>query len=218
MIGRIAGTLLEISDQILLVDVQGVAYEVEVSAQVLLQLPQLQAPITLHTHMVVREDAQLLFGFVSRAERELFRAFIKLNGVGPKLGLALISALDPPTLVAAVRHHDVSALTRVPGVGKKTAERLLLELKSRIDSLTEAGAVPATVADVDLSAAADPAAVQRGGAAQEAEDALVALGYRLPDAQRAVMLALQETDADSQSAQDLVRRALRSFARTPNTI
>lgn len=211
MIGRISGTLLEMTDNLLLVDVHGVAYEVEVSAQVLQQLPQLNDTIVVHTHFVVREDAQLLFGFISRTERELFRAFIKLNGVGPKLGLALISALDPSSLITAVRNNDVSLLTKVPGVGKKTAERLLLELKSRIDTLTEAGAVPAQVVSVGVN-------VQPSGAAQEAEDALVALGYRLPDAQRAVMMATQDAEPDSQSAQDIVRRALRSFASTPNTI
>jgi len=211
VIGRISGTLLELTDNLLLVDVQGVAYELEVSAQVLQQLPSVNENIVVHTHFVVREDAQLLFGFVSRTERDLFRAFIKLNGVGPKLGLALISALDPGTLVAAVRNNDVSLLTKVPGVGKKTAERLLLELKSRIDTLTEAGAVPAQIVRAGEN-------VPRGGAAQEAEDALVALGYRLPDAQRAVMLATQDTEPDNLTAQDIVRRALRSFASTPNTI
>ena len=176
----------------LLVDVSGVGYEVEVSSGVLQTLPQLSEPVTLHTHFVVREDAQLLFGFVSRAERDLFRAFIKISGVGPKLGLALISALDPQTLSAAVRNNDVSVLTRVPGVGKKTAERLMVELKNRLDDLGADGVVPLTVPEAGA-----------GGAtiAVEAEDALLALGYRPAEAARAVAAALAEGDAAPTSSE-----------------
>ncbi len=204
MIGRIKGTLIEIADNTVLVDVAGVAYEIEVSSRVLGSQPALQEQIVLHTHFVVREDAQLLFGFAARSERDLFRAFIKLNGVGPKLALSLISSLAPENLAAAVRNNDVSLLTKVPGVGKKTAERLLLELKSRIDTLTENGAVPAQVVAVD--------APGLGGAVQEAEDALVALGYRVQDAQRAVALATQGADPLQLTAEEIVRQALRNFA------
>ena len=113
MIGRLTGKLLELDGGSVLVDVAGVAYEVEVSAGVLQTLPRVGEEMRLHTHFVVREDAQLLYGFASKSERELFRAFIKISGVGPKLGLALISALDPQSLSAAVRNNDVSMLTKV---------------------------------------------------------------------------------------------------------
>ncbi len=208
MIGRLTGQLVAITDGFVLVDVGGVAYEVEVSSGVLQALPQLNETLVLHTHFVVREDAQLLYGFPSQTERDLFRAFIKLNGVGPKLGLALISALSPADLVTAVRNNDVSMLTRVPGVGKKTAERLLLELKSRVDSLTESGVVPVTVAEVE------GVTVHRNGVVEEAESALVALGYRLPEAQRAVGLACNGRDLAGLTAEELVRLALRSFVTT----
>ena len=210
MIGRLTGKLLEMDAGALLVDVAGVAYEVEVSAGVLQALPRVGEDITLHTHFVVREDAQLLFGFAARNERELFRAFIKINGVGPKLGLALISALDPQTLAAAVRNNDVSVLTKVPGVGKKTAERLMVELKNRLDSLTDSGAVPLSVVSVDGADGVSPA-----GNAAEAEDALIALGYRPPEASRAVAAAVRsEAGAAGLSAEELVRLALRGFARS----
>ncbi len=204
MIGRLTGKLLELEGGSVLVDVAGIAYEVEVSAGVLQTLPRVGEELRLHTHFVVREDAQLLYGFTSKSERELFRAFIKISGVGPKLGLALISALDPHALSAAVRNNDVSMLTKVPGVGKKTAERLMVELKNRIDSLSESGAVPLNVVSVDGADA---------GVAVEAEDALIALGYRAVEANRAVQQALAES-GDAPSAEQLVRLALRSFAKS----
>ena len=212
MISRIRGTLLHVTEQTLVVDVAGVGYELEVATSVLAQMPQVGEEIIVHTHFVVREDAQLLFGFASISERDLFRAYIKLNGVGPKLGLALISALDMQTLVAAVHNNDVSALTKVPGVGKKTAERLLLELKSRIDSLTENGTVAAQVVSVQGWGGSDPARTQP---LVEAERALVALGYRSTDAASAIRQVTEQTPGDSESlsVEELVRQALRGIAR-----
>lgn len=208
MIGRLSGTLLELDAATLLVDVVGVAYEVEVSAAVLQGLPRIGEQIMLHTHFVVREDAQLLYGFVAKQERDLFRAFIKISGVGPKLALALISALDAQTLGAAVRNNDVSMLTRVPGVGKKTAERLMVELRARLDTLTESGAVPFSVVSVDGDSSG-----LAGGVATEAEDALIALGYRPAEASRAVAMVLQGASEEVSTAEELVRLALRSFVK-----
>lgn len=209
MIGRLTGKLIELDASNLLVDVSGVAYEVEVSAKVLQSAPQTGAGLTLFTHFVVREDAQLLFGFASKSERDLFRAFIKINGVGPKLGLALISALDPQTLSVAVRDNNVSALTKVPGVGRKTAERLMIELKSRIDQLTQNGAVPVAMVNHNGSATGNA-----HSQTAEAEDALIALGYRPAEAQRAVAQASQLVTEDQPSAAALVRLALRGFAQS----
>ncbi|XOV84448.1 MAG: Holliday junction branch migration protein RuvA [bacterium] len=209
MIGRLSGKLIELDATHLLIDVAGVAYEVEVSANVLQLAPQTGTALTLFTHFVVREDAQLLFGFASKDERDLFRAFIRINGVGPKLGLALISALDPHTLGVAVRDNNVAVLTKVPGVGRKTAERLMVELKSRIDQLTHNGAVPAVVVSAD-------GAFVSGGHSQvgEAEDALIALGYRPAEAQRAVAAASRQVSTDQPSAEALVRLALRGFVQS----
>jgi Holliday junction DNA helicase RuvA len=199
---------MEMDAGMLLVDVAGVGYEVEVSAGVLQGLPRTGEELTLHTHFVVREDAQLLYGFVSKAERELFRAFIKINGVGPKLGLALISALDLQSLSAAVRNNDVSLLTKVPGVGKKTAERLMVELKNRLEDLSDSSGVALNVVSV---AGAD--GVISPGVAVEAEDALLALGYRPQEASRAVAHALANAGDTELSAEELVRLALRGFAK-----
>jgi Holliday junction DNA helicase RuvA len=182
---------------------------VEVSAGVLQGLPRVGEELTLQTHFVVREDAQLLYGFATRGERELFRAFIKISGVGPKLGLALISSLDLQSLSAAVRNNDVSLLTKVPGVGKKTAERLMVELKNRLDDLSESSGVALNVISVTGGDG-----VISPGMAVEAEDALIALGYRPPEASRAVAQVLHAAGDNELSAEELVRLALRSFAKT----
>ena len=131
MIGRLSGILLEKQPPHILLDVQGVGYELDAPMSTFYQLPSLGEKVTLHTHMVVREDAQLLYAFADKRSRELFRELIRLNGVGPKLALALMSGMDVDELVMAVQHQDVSALVKIPGVGKKTAERLLIELRDR---------------------------------------------------------------------------------------
>jgi len=199
---------LSIAEQTIVVDVGGLGYELEAATSVLALLPQMGDELVVHTHLVVREDAHLLFGFSSIQERDLFRAFIKINGVGPKMGLALISSLDMGTLVAAVHNNDVSVLTQVPGVGKKTAERLMLELKSRIETLTENGTVPAQVVSVQgLGNTSDSNQV-----ITEAENALIALGYRGPDAAAAVAAVANQFD-EPLTVEELVRQSLRSMAR-----
>lgn len=201
MIGRLSGNLIESDDASLLIDVGGVGYEVEVAASVVNDLPQPGDHIAVYTHFVVREDAQQLFGFVSRSERDLFRAYIKINGVGPKLGLAIISSLDLQSLSFIVSNDDPSLLTKVPGIGKTTAARILVELKNRFESLVS-------------TSSHDLAALQSGsGTAQahEAEGALVALGYRPQEAAQAVKSALVGVDLGEISAADLIRRALRTF-------
>jgi Holliday junction DNA helicase RuvA len=198
MIGRIQGKLLEISDNLMLVDVGGVGYEVEVTSAALTGAASPGAEITLHTHFVVREDAQLLYGFGSRMERDVFRDLIRINGVGPKLALAIVSGLSLQALSEAVRTRDPSLLTRVPGVGKKTAERLLVELKDRLGDLP--------VVAVPVSVGADVTAIR------EAEDGLVALGYRPAEAARAVAAVTDETGR-LDTAEALLRAALRQLAR-----
>jgi Holliday junction DNA helicase RuvA len=210
LIGRLTGALIEIDAEnaALMVDVGGVGYELEVSANVLAGAPAIGQSITLSTHFVVREDAQLLFGFCDTAERELFRTFVKINGVGPKLALAIISSLDPSTLSLAVQNNEVGVLTNVPGVGKKTAERLMVELKSKLHGLLSADAQPVIN---DFS----------GGTLQsigrDAQDALVALGYKPAQAQQ-MIAQLQSATQSEEAAQpatteQLVSMALRHFAR-----
>lgn len=195
MIGRIEGLLVEITDNVLLLAVGGVGYEVEVSHNVLAGLPGRDQPVSLYTHFVVREDAQQLYGFASRPERDLFRVFIRISGVGPKLAMSLISSVTLPELASSVRAGEVGVLTRVPGVGRKTAERLLVELRDKL---------PESV----IPAAAAVAAVG-GPAMQEAEQALISLGYRPTEAARLVDSIKTEAD----TAEDLVRAALRRVAR-----
>lgn len=196
MIGRITGRLLEISENLALVDVAGIAYEVLVSARAREALPGPGGETTLHTHFVVREDAQLLYGFVSAVERDLFRSYIRINGIGPRLGLAIVSSITMRDLAVAVQANDVSALTRVPGVGKKTAERLLVEMRGKLPALP----------------ALEPAAVLDPGASEEAERALVALGYKPGEAARVVASVVGELEEAGTTA-EVVRAALKRIAR-----
>jgi len=203
LIGRLTGNLISIEGSQILLDVAGVGYEVEVSAGVLAQSPQSGVQLTLFTHFVVREEAQLLFGFSDQRERDLFRAFIRINGVGPKMALALISSIAPATLFSAVQANEVGILTKVPGVGKKTAERLMVELKSRLDSLLPDG----------MTVAASPSSVNLS-VSREAEDALIALGYRPNQAAEAVQQAQQALgEKDNVDTEQLVTWVLRSMAR-----
>jgi Holliday junction DNA helicase RuvA len=210
LIGRLTGALIEIDAEkaTLMVDVGGVGYELEVSTNVLATAPAIGQPITLSTHFVVREDAQLLFGFCDTAERELFRTFVKINGVGPKLALAIISSLDPSMLAVAVQNNDVGVLTNVPGVGKKTAERLMVELKSKLHSLLPTNSE---------SLASGSIAGSLQSISQDAQDALVALGYKPGQAQQMIsqlQSASQAGDTEqSATPEQLVSMALRQFAR-----
>ena len=205
MIGRLTGNLVLIEGNQLLLDVSGVGYEVEVSASVLASSPQSGKSLTLLTHFVVREEAQLLFGFGDQRERDLFRAYIRINGVGPKMALALISSISLPTLVNAVQSNEVGVLTKVPGVGKKTAERLMVELKSRLDTL-----MPDGMSAVSIVAGPGDRAVGR-----EAEDALIALGYKPNQAADAVQQALRAlaNESGDLGTEQLVTWVLRSMAR-----
>lgn len=195
MIGHIEGQLLEVYDNVILVTVGGVGYELEVTHNVLATLPGRGKGLRLFTHFVVREELQQLFGFASRAERDLFRVLIRASGMGPKLAVAMLSVLSPADLAAAVQNGDADALIRVPGIGRKKAERLLLELKGK------------------LPASLEPAPLQRTGsdgrAQTEAEGALVSLGYRPAEAARLV----QSVRAEGDTAEALVRAALRQAAR-----
>ena len=195
MIGRIAGCFVEAVDQLALIEVGGLAYEVELSTGARAGLPPPGGDVALYTHFLVREDAQQLYGFASRSERELFRAVLRISGVGPKLALSLISAFDVDELAQAAADGDPGRLTRVPGIGRKTAQRMLLELKDRLAEF--AITPPAGRSGADASAAA------------EAEGALTALGYRPQDAAHLV----REVGDQDMAAEAIVREALRAVAR-----
>lgn len=200
MIGRLRGTLAEKHPPFLILDVGGVGYEVEVPMTTLYRLPSVGESLTLHTHLVVREDAQLLYGFAEKREREFFRELIRLNGVGPKLALALMSGLEVDELVRCVQAGDTSTLVKVPGVGKKTAERLLVELKDRFKAWESLPGMTGLVIE--------PSSVSPVSSAEsDALSALISLGYKPQEASRAVA-AVKE---DGLSSEEMIRRALKGM-------
>jgi Holliday junction DNA helicase RuvA len=196
MIGRLKGTVIDKQAPDLLLDVQGVGYEVLVSLSTFFAVPEVGQSVTLHTHFVVRDDAQLLFGFSELSERTLFRHLIKVNGVGPKMALAILSGMSASEFALCVHNNDVATLVKLPGVGKKTAERLVIEMRDRVGDI-EAG-----------SAGAAQATSQQPDIAEEAESALIALGYKPQDAAKMVSRAVSE---DISSAEQLIRAALKSM-------
>lgn len=201
MIGRIRGILLEKQAPELLVDVVGVGYEIQAPMTTFYQLPALGENVVLHTHLIVREDAHLLFGFASREERSLFRALIKVNSVGPKLALAILSGMDVAAFVRCVRDGDTNALVRLPGVGKKTAERLLIEMRDRLsDWHVEGLAVGEGSAQLPMRAT---------DYLHEAESALIALGYKPQEAAKMVAAVKVE----GASSEELIRAALKSMVK-----
>ena len=200
MIGRLTGILLDKQPPQLLLDVNGVGYEIEAPLSTFYQLPATGERVTLHTHLIVRDDAHLLCGFATAIERQLFRHLIKVNGVGPKLALTILSGISAAEFARCVREKDTVALTRLPGVGKKTAERLIIEMRDRLEDL------PASL----LPAAAEAAgSAQVGGAAErDALSALVALGYKPQEASR----LLQNVNTHGLESEAIIRLALKAAA------
>ena len=198
MIGRLRGRLIEKQAPEIIIDVGGVGYEVLVPMTTLYGLPALGQEVTLYTQFIVREDAQLLFGFADTASRALFRDLIKVNGVGPKLALTVMSGIDSDDFVRCVRTGDTASLVRLPGVGKKTAERLVMEMRDRLKDWGDVGA-----------ASVDTAMPRTKDHIAEAEAALVALGYKPQEASKAI-LALP---SDGVSSEELIRAALKNMIR-----
>lgn len=174
MIGRISGRLLAKQPPSILIDVNGIGYEIDVSMNTFCELPALDASVTLHIHMAVREDGHFLYGFLTESERTAFRQLIKISGVGARMALAVLSGLNVDELAAAIARQDVACFTRIPGIGKKTAERLLLELKGKLDLVVGTAGGPTSGQPM----IANPL--------QDTVDALVALGYNAREAQSAV--------------------------------
>ena len=201
MIGQIRGTLIGRQAPEILVDVGGIGYEIQVPMTTLYQLPELGQPVTLLTHFVVREDAQQLFGFAESADRRLFRELIKVSGVGPRLALTLLSGMDAADFARCLQRDDVAALVALPGVGRKTAERLLVEMRDKAgDWLDELSPEPAAQAETGK------AGVHGNDQRAEAEQALVALGYKLTEA--AKLIAAVDSAPETPS-KELIRLALR---------
>ncbi len=216
MIAQLTGQVVDIAANTVVLDVAGVGYEVEVTSAALALLPaptsNPAAEVTLHTHMVVREDAQLLYGFASRNERELFRALIRVNGVGPKLALSLLSALSLGELARAVAGKDIAALTKIPGVGRKTAERLLMELKDKMENL--AALFPASASPDNGLGADVVVSVTMSEVHSEALAALVGLGYRANEVAHVldqIVAQRRESGEAEATTEELVRLALRYF-------
>ncbi|WP_213993939.1 Holliday junction branch migration protein RuvA [Sodalis sp. dw_96] len=203
MIGRLRGIILEKQPPQVLLEVQGVGYEVQMPMTCFYVLPETGKEAVVYTHFVVREDAQLLFGFTNRQERALFRELIKVNGVGPKLALAILSGMSAQQFVNTVERQEISALIKLPGVGTKTAERLVVEMKDRFKGMNgELFALGG--GDIPLSTPA--AAESADDPESEAVAALVSLGYKPQEASRMVS-KVARPDADCES---LIRDALRA--------
>lgn len=200
MIGRLRGKLAAKHPPQLLIDVQGVGYEVEAPMSTIYELPAVGEAVSLHTHLVVKEDAHTLYGFASEAERRLFRALIRISGVGPKMALTLLSGMRPEEFRRCVEHEDVAQLTRLPGIGKKTAERLLLELKDKIADWLEGPNAPVMGSAPPLSGDTE---------IQDAVSALVALGYKPAEAGKLA----QKVAEEGMPSDEIIRLALKSTLR-----
>ncbi|HFQ5431388.1 TPA: Holliday junction branch migration protein RuvA [Vibrio vulnificus] len=203
MIGRLRGILLEKQPPELLIEVNGIGYEVQMPMSCFYELPNIGEEAIIYTHFVVREDAQLLYGFNTVKERALFREVIKANGVGPKLGLAILSGMTASQFVASVEREDISTLVKLPGVGKKTAERLVVEMKDRLKGWS-AGDLFTPFTDV---APVDSGSASSNSAEEEAVSALLALGYKPVQASKVV----SQIAKPDMTSEQLIREALKSM-------
>jgi len=195
VIGRLRGRLLDKQPPTLLIDVQGVGYEVDAPMTTFYDLPAVGSEITLYTHLVVREDAHVLYGFARLSDRALFRHLLRVNGVGARLALGILSGMDAGQFIACVQAGDAHALVRLPGIGKKTAERLIIELRDRLSADSGGVMAPAGMAP---AAPASPV--------EDAVSALVGLGYKPQEASRMV----RAINAKELSSEELIRQALQS--------
>lgn len=208
MIASLRGILLERGDGFAVVEAGGVGYQVHVTTGTLVSLPAVGEEVRLHTRHVVREDAQLLFGFAERDELKLFDLLIAVNGVGPRIAIAVLSGLTPARFAAAVRDENLGAMTAVPGVGRKTAERLVVELRDKLGFLPAAPAVPTSANE---PRGKKPKVLEKSERYEDAVAALVTLGYSAAQATDAVRRVSEEA-ADA-AAEVLVKRALAVLAR-----
>jgi Holliday junction DNA helicase RuvA len=202
MIGFLSGRLAVKQPPMLIVDVNGVGYELEAPMSTFYGLPAAGEPVALFTHLVVREDAHILFGFGTDAERRLFRGLLKVSGVGPKIALGILSGASVEDFLRIVEAEDIAMLTRIPGIGRKTAERVIIEMRDSVQKL----AMPAPAGSSSLGAGAGAAQ----SAQSEAFSALIALGYKPPEVTR----LLKSADEPGLTTTEIIRRALKSAVKT----
>ena len=195
MIGRLTGTLLEKQPPQILIDVNGVGYEVEAPMTTFYKLPEVDQKLRLFTHLVVREDAQLLYGFYTEDERRLFRTLIKVNGVGAKMALTILSGIEAQDFADCIHNDDTARLIKLPGIGKKTAERLIVEMRDKLDDwevkISDSGSFKPAIA---------------ASAESDAVSALVALGFKPQEASKTI----SQLDVDGLSSEEIIRLALKS--------
>ena len=196
MISRLHGVVVERDPQRILLDVQGVGYELEIPLSTFYQLAEIEGPTVLHTHFVVRQDAQLLYGFASTLEQELFRVLIKVNGVGPKTALAVLSGLEVADFVQAVNSENKKTLAGIPGVSQRNAEHIIADLRGKLDDYAGNVATVVDVVDQDI--------------ALDAESALIGLGYKPKEAS----LALAQVEGQVDDVESLIRLALKQLMKT----
>ncbi len=194
MIGLLRGRILDKQPPQLLIDVNGVGYEVDAPMTTFYNLPAVGEQVTLHTHLAVREDAHTLYGFLQLSDRDLFRSLLKVNGVGARLALGILSGMEAGQFIACVQSGDAAALVRLPGIGKKTAERLIIELRDRLPKDAAAGGM--------VAGAAQPAAL--ANPVEDAVSALVGLGYKPQEASRMV----RAVNTAELSSEEIIRQAL----------
>ena len=199
MIGRLVGQLVEKMPPELMVDVNGVGYEMTASMTTFYDLPAVGGDVVLYTHFQVKEDAHSLYAFITKDERALFRVLVKVNGIGPKMALSVLSSMSSEELIQFVQESDVSALTRIPGVGKKTAERLIIELRDKLGQ----------AAKNDLFTAPSVLRKVQTDPRQEAEAALISLGYKPQEASKAIA----QVPVTGDSSEQVIKMALKSMLR-----
>lgn len=199
MIGRLKGILISKQPPTLLLDVHGVGYEVDAPMSTFYQLPDVEEEVVLHTHLVVREDAQQLCGFATETERRMFRSLIRINGVGAKLALSILSGISADDFARCIQDNDTATLVRLPGVGKKTAERLVIEMRDKLDDWKPGNQTETKATGmIEPEITTDPV--------QEAVTALIALGYKPPEASRMVT----RVDCNGLSSEEIIRDALKA--------
>ena len=209
MIGRIAGTLIEKQPPELMVDVNGVGYEITAPMTTFYRLPAVNENVALFTHLTIRDDAHLLYGFYDKTERTLFRTLIKVNGVGPKMALAILSGIESDEFVRCVESNDIATLVRVPGVGKKTAERLIIEMRDKLKQLDIAPALASTSGQGE-DGVSGVASVNERNVRSDAESALIALGYKPAEASKAI----NALDIAGLSSEQVIRMALKGMVKS----
>ena len=201
MIGYLRGKLVAKAPPMLMLDVQGIGYEVEAPMTTFYNLPPVGEEVKLHTHLLVREDAHILFGFSTESDRILFRTLIKVNGVGAKLALTILSGLNVQDFYRCINDNDVQSLVRLPGIGKKTAERLIIEMRDRLPDLEDVKISSTSGAGISTASIANPK--------QEAVSALISLGYKPQDANNMV----RKVFIEDESCEEIIRLALKEAGR-----